>query len=178
MMTAETIKLQLTQPALERLFSTSPDVEIQLRKQACRDIVSRHFKELADKELWKLSHAMTESIAEEVKRIVDGYQLGNRDPTGRWRWYLQYPTSELVDNMIVNACKKYLTDRVEAMAEKAVQSMTVGTETFDEMVERTAKRIVRTRIQEAVTKEVNESIDQTIKKAVAERSITLKVVQE
>jgi hypothetical protein len=178
MSAAESIKLQLTQPALERLFSAVPEAEIILRKQACREIVNKHFKELANEELWRLSHAMTESIAEEVRKVVDGYQLGDRDPTGRWRWYLQYPTSERVDDMIANACKKYLTDRVEAMAQKTMESMVVGTETFEQMVERTAKRIVRTRIEEAVTKEVNESIDRTIQKAVSERSITLKVVPE
>tara|TARA_R110000868_G_scaffold14070_5_gene65618 strand:- start:1697 stop:2455 length:759 start_codon:yes stop_codon:yes gene_type:complete len=177
-MTAETIKLQLTLPALERLFAETPEIELQLRKQACREIASRHFKELADAELWRLSHGMTESIAEEVKKCVDGFASGTKEPTGRWRWYLSYPTSETVDNMIANACKKYLTDRVEAMAKQAVDSVVTGNESFEDFTLRTVKRIVRSHIQDAVAATVKESIDALIQEAIAKRTVRLKVVED
>ena len=177
-MTAETIKLQLTLPALKRLFADNPEAELQLRKQACREIASRHFKELADEELWRLSHGMTESIAAEVKKCVDGFASGTKEPTGRWKWYLSYPTAETVDRMIVNACKTYLTDRVEAMAKQAVDSIVTGNESFEDFTFRTVKRIVRSHIQDAVTSQVKETIDALIQDAITKRTVRLKVVEE
>lgn len=177
-MPEEILKLNLTKAALERLFQGEPEIEIHLRTQACREIVERRFSELANEELWKLSHKMTEAIAAEVAKVVEGYELGERDPTGRWKWYLSYPTAERIDYMIMNACKKYFTERVEAMAAKAVEGMTVGSETFEELVARTVKRLVATKIQTAVTAEVTASIDKVVQAAIAERSIKLKVVQE
>jgi hypothetical protein len=177
-MTAETIKLQLTRSAIERLFADNPEVEIQLRKQACNEIVSKHFKELANEELWKLSHSMTEFIAKEVEKVVKGYEIGDKEPCGRWKWYNSYPTSDRVDNMIVNACEKYFTDRTEDMAKKAVESMSIGDESFEQYVERVVKRIIRTQIEESVKAEVKTTVDKVVQDAIAERSVKLKVVQE
>ena len=174
----ESVKVQLTLPALERLIDGDPGIELSLRKQVCREIVKKHFKTLADEELWRLSHGMTEAIATEVEKVVNGFVDGKRDPTGRWKWFNSYPTTETVNHMIREACKKYFNDTITEQAKKAVEEWVIGGESIEKMVERKINAAIRTQVMERVNKGVEEAVAKAVEKATAEFEVKLKLVEE
>lgn len=164
-MTVETIKLQLTKPALERLIEGEPGIELALKKDVCREIVEKHFKSLATDELWNLSHAMSEHIAKEVAKVVEGFVSGSKDPTGRYKWFINHPTCLTVEQMIATACQKYFTEECSRLAVKAAEDLAVGSETIDKMIERKVKSAMRVELDRMVQKHVDDQLGKCLASA-------------
>lgn len=180
-MTVETIQFRLTKPALERLIDGEPGIELHLRKQVCREIVDQHFKSLASEEMWRLSQGMTESIAAEVAKVVAGFVDGSKDPTGRYKWFINYPLTDTVERMIASACQKYFNEVCVKQAAAIVNSMTINEETVDKMIERKVRSAVRTAVDSLVAEYVQKSLTHAVEAAheqLVQVQLKLKLVQD
>jgi hypothetical protein len=151
----EILKLSLTRSALERLFGDDVEIEVALRKQVCRDIASRHFKELADRVLWELSYSMKKDIEDRVAEVAKDFV--EHDPTEQRKWRIPYPASQKVRDMIATACDEYFTDKVKQAAANAVKEV-LGNQTIEQSIARLVKNSIREQISTVVDEAVTSAL--------------------
>jgi len=161
------MRLQLTAAALERLIGEDVELELELKKSVCKKIVAKQFKDLADAELWRLSHGMTVSIAAEVGKVVEGFASGTKEPTGRQKWFIDYPMTQTVEKMVAEACQSYFKNLVTAEAAKVMEATQYREEALDRMIERKVREAValatRAMVDTAVAAAVKVAVEEAQK---------------
>jgi len=149
----ETLKITLTKPALERLIGGDTELEIALRKEAVREIVSKKFDSIATQETWKLSHAMTKTIAEQCERVVEGYRAGTSNPQGRSAWITDYDTNRTLQEATRKAVEKYVGDIIRKETQEYLSAQ-FESDSDDK------------RLRRIVTSAVYDELEETVKKLV------------
>ncbi len=149
------VTLQLTVPALEKIFEGNPEFVISIRQAAIAEFARRKIGDIMEK---SLKADVEAAVAKQVGTVTNpgGY---NQKIT------LQKPILEAIQGealKTLDAHKKAIDKMIQEMADRTIQTQI---KEIDQMVKREVERRVTAEISTRVTAEVKAKMNEVIKAA-------------